>query len=81
MANKPKKDISRLSTEQTLTTISKIAQQFNSRFHTGPSRTEMTPQDLRRYYQDMPANDKIQQINQMGIEQWDSHLDRIYGNG
>jgi uncharacterized protein (DUF1501 family) len=81
MANKPKKDISRLSTEQTLATISKIAQQFNARFHTGPSRTEMTTQDLRRYYQDMPANDKIQQINQMGIEQWDTHMDRIYNNG
>ena len=78
MANKPKKDISRLSTEQTLSTISKIAAQFNSRFFTGPSRTEMTPQDLRRYYQDMPANEKIQKINQMGSEQWDAHMDRIY---
>ena len=81
MANKPKKDISRLSTEQTLATITKITQQFNERFHTGPSRTEMTSQDLRRYYQDIPATQKIQQINQMGIDEWDAHMDRIYNNG
>lgn len=78
MANKPKKDISRLSTEQTLATIFKISKQFNARFHTGPSKTSLTPTDLRRYYQDMPANDKIQQINQMGPEAWDAHMDRIY---
>ena len=78
MANNPKKDVSRLSTEQPLATILKISKQFNARFFTGPSRTEMTPTDLRRHYQNMPANDKIQQINQMGPEAWDAHMDRIY---
>ena len=73
-----KKDLSRLSSEQTLATIMKISKQFNQRLFTGPSKTEMTPTDLRRYYQDMPANDKIQQINQMGPEAWDAHMDRIY---
>ena len=78
MANNPKKDVSRLSTEQTLATILKISKQFNARFFTGPSRTEMTPTDLRRHYQNMPANDKIQQINQMGPEQWDAYMKEIY---
>ena len=78
MADRPKKDVSRLATEQTLASISKIAKQLNARLYTGPSKTEMTPRDLRRYYQDMPANDKIQQINQMGPDAWDAHMDRIY---
>jgi hypothetical protein len=76
-----KKDVSRLATEQTLSTITKISEQFNLRFHTGPSRTKMTAQDLRRHYQDMDVNQKIKQINQMGPEQWDAHMDRIYKNG
>jgi hypothetical protein len=79
MAETPgKKDPSRLAIEQTLKSLGKIREQFNQRFNIGPSKSEITPKQVRLAYQNMDVMTKLETMDRMGIEQWDAHLDRIY---
>jgi hypothetical protein len=79
MAEAPgKKDALRLSIEQALSTVSKVNTQFNSRYNLGPSKTEITAKDVRLAYQNMDPMTKLNKIDQMGLKEWDAHMERLY---
>jgi hypothetical protein len=66
--------------EKALTDISKISAQFNQRYNLGPSKTEVTAKDVRLAYQNMDPMAKLKKMDQMGVDQWNAHLDRLYQN-
>lgn len=76
--NQGKEDGLRRGIKQTLTTIGKVTTQFNNRYHLGPSQTEVTSKQVRLAYQNMDAITKLKEMDQMGPEQWDAHMDRLY---
>jgi hypothetical protein len=74
-----KGDPLRNGVEKALSDISRIAAQFNQRYNLGPSKTEVTAKDVRLAYQNMDPMAKLKKMDQMGVDQWDRQLDKLYG--